>query len=157
MRLYELSQNYIQLQQMIEDGADVGDTLESIDEAIESKVENIAKLMKNIEGQIAVFQLEEKRLQAMRKTLENGVTRLKNNVYESMKNTGKRKIDGQLFKFAIQKNPPSVDVLNDSEIPIGYFIEQAPTLDKKAIMEELKLGHDVPGVQLKQGESLRIR
>lgn len=157
MRLYDLSQNYQAILQMIEEGnEDVLDTLESLDETIEDKVENIAKLIKTLEGQIATFQAEEKRLQANRKPLETTVKNLKGYIEQTMLDTGKRKIEGRLFKFAIQKNPPSVEVLDDSEIPKGYFTS-TPVLDKKAVLEELKLGHEVPGVQLKQGESLRIR
>ena len=74
-----------------------------------------------------------------------------------MSDLGVKKIDGQLFKIAIQKNPPSLEVLNELSIPRSYFVTPEPVLDKALIKEELKLGHDVPGVQLKQGESLRIR
>lgn len=158
MRLYELSQNYQAILQMIEEGnEDVLETLESLDEAIEDKAENIAKLIKTVEGQIATYQAEEKRLQANRKPLETTIKNLKGYIEQTMLDTGKRKIEGQLFKFAIQKNPPSVEVLDDSKIPKGYFTQPDPVLNKKEVLEALKIGHDVPGVQLKQGESLRIR
>lgn len=158
MRLYDLTHNYRQVLDMIEEGNEQFlDTLESIDEAIEDKVENYGKVIKSVEAGIDGLKAEEKRLADRRKFMENSVKRMKQNVEEAMIHTGKKKIKGPLFTFAIQKNPPSVEVLDEKHIPQGFWIPQDPKLNKKEIMEELKLGHEVPGVELKQTESLRIR
>lgn len=157
MRLYTLTQNQLQLLQMIEDGIDVFDTLEANQEAINDKAEGYAKIIKMVEGNIAAHKLEVKRLQGNIGSFDNNIKRLKENLFDSMNDLGVKKIDGQLFKIAIQKNPPSLEVLDESLIPKGYYVTPKPVLDNAAIKEELKLGHEVPGVQLKQGESLRIR
>ncbi|MDX1769915.1 MAG: siphovirus Gp157 family protein [Planococcaceae bacterium] len=157
MRLYDLTNQQLQLLQMIEDGIDVLDTLEANQEAINEKAEGYAKIIKMVEGHVATHKEEIKRLQGNVQSFENNIKRLKENVFQSMNDLGVKKIDGTLFKFSIAKNPPSLEVLNDSEIPRGYFITPEPVMDKAAIKEELKLGHEIPGVQLKVGESLRIR
>lgn len=158
MRLYDLSQNYRQVLEMIEDGNEhFLDTLESLDEAIEDKVENYGKVIKSVEAGIEGLKAEEKRLSERRKFMENSVKRMKQNVEESMIQTGKKKIKGPLFTFAIQKNPPSVEVIEKRHIPQGFWIPQEPKLNRKELLEELKLGHEVPGVELKQTEGLRIR
>ena len=78
VKLYELTDDFKQVQQMIEEGHEgLEDTLESIELAIEDKLENIARLIKNIEGDIAAFKAEEKRLAERRRTLENEVKNLK--------------------------------------------------------------------------------
>lgn len=74
-----------------------------------------------------------------------------------MKATGKTKSKGQLFNLSIQKNPPSLNVEDEKLIPEEYWIEQAPVLDKKAMLVALKAGEEIPGVSIKQTESLRIR
>ena len=74
-----------------------------------------------------------------------------------MKVTGKNKFKGQLFSFSIQKNPPSLNVDDEKLIPEEYWIEQAPVLDKKTLLAALKSGEEIPGVSIKQTESLRIR
>ena len=74
-----------------------------------------------------------------------------------MKATGKTKFKGKLFSFNIQKNAPGVSILDEKLIPKEYLIEQAPVIDKKAILNDLKNGEDIPGVEIKQTESLRIR
>lgn len=157
MNLFNLTKDELQLLQMLEEGQDISDTLEAVQELSTDELEGYAKVIKALEGNVAVIQLEIKRLQALQTTQQNGVKRMREAVTQYMRDTGKRKVEGQLFKFSIGKGKPSVEVLNDSEIPKKYYKKPSPVLNKEAIMEELKLGHEVPGVQLKQGESLRIR
>ena len=157
MRLYDLTNQQLQLLQMIEDGIDVLDTLEANQEAINDKAEGYAKIIKMVEGHVATHKEEIKRLQGNVGSFENNIKRMKENVFQSMNDLGIKKIDGQLFKFAIQKNPPSLEVVDELSIPKNYFTTPQPVLDKAAVKEELKLGHEIPGVQLVQGESLRIK
>lgn len=158
MNLYELSSAYQQIQAMIEDGQEgLEDTLESLNDAIEDKAVGYAKVIRNLEGQVTVLKNEEQRLADRRKSLENNIKRLKESLQENMIDTGVKKIKTDLFSFNIQKNPPSVEVLNEKAIPQTYFIQVDPKLDKKSILADLKGGKKVPGVGIRQGESLRIR
>lgn len=158
MNLYSLSAAYQHIQTMIEDGQEgLADTLESLNDAIEDKAVGYAKIIKNLEGQALAIKAEEERLATRRKGLEGNAKRLKETLEQSMKDTNVKKIKTELFSFNIQKNPPSLDIVDDSEIPKSYFVEQDPKLDKKAILADLKNGAEVPGVQVKQSEGLRIR
>jgi predicted nuclease with TOPRIM domain len=158
MNLYELSSAYQQIQNMIEDGQDgLSDTLESLNDAIEDKAVGYAKVMRNLEAQAKAIKDEEMRLAERRKSLESNVKRLKESLEQSMLYVDKKRIKTELFTFNIQKNPPSVDVLNDSLIPNTYLIPQDPVINKKAILADLKNGVKVPGVEIKQSEGLRIR
>lgn len=159
-KLYELTGNYLVLQQMLEDAEDqqvILDTMESVEFEIEEKAENYAKIMKNLESDIAGLKAEEKRLAEKRKSLENNSKWLKDNLEQSMRVTGKTKFKTMLFSFGIQKNPPGVEILDESKIPAEYLIPQNPTIDRKAILAALKQGNKLEFAQLKQGESLRIR
>lgn len=157
MNLFNLTDQELQLLQMLEDGQDISDTLEAVQELSTDKLEGYAKVIKTLEGNIAVIQLEEKRLQTNKTTLQNGVKRMKEAIYKHMQDTGKRKVDGRLFKFSIAKNPPSVEVLDESLIPEIFFSQPKPTLDKKLLLDQLKNGFELEGAQIKQGESLRIK
>nr|DAW30965.1 MAG TPA: resistance protein [Caudoviricetes sp.] len=161
MKLYELTQNYLNLQELLENPEIPAEMIETalneVGGQIEDKAENIAKLIKTLEADVSGFKAEEKRLADRRKSLENRVTGLKNYIDNSMKVTGKNKFKGQLFSFSIQKNPPSLNVEDEKLIPEEYWIEQAPVLDKKTLLAALKSGEEIPGVSIKQTESLRIR
>ena len=161
MKLYELTENYRNLQDLLEnpeiDQDLITNALDEVGEQLEEKSENIAKLIKTLEVEVTGFKAEEKRLADRRKTLENRITGLKSYINAAMKATGKKKFKGQLFSFNIQKNPLSVNITDSTLIPKEYFVEQEPVLDKKTVLAELKNGVIVPGAELKQTESLRIR
>jgi predicted nuclease with TOPRIM domain len=156
--LYDLTSDFLQVQQLIEEGHEnLEDTLESINIAVEDKLENIAKLIKNIEADVNSFKTEEKRLAERRKSLENRITNLKQYAESNLRAIGERKVKTGLFTFSIQKNAPSVSILDDKLIPKNFYVPVEPKLDKTAIKDVLKSGEIVPGVELKQSESLRIR
>lgn len=157
MRLYDLTQNELQLLRMLEDGQDVGDTLESIQDLTVDKLEGYAKVMKTLEANAEALKTEAKRMKDVEASCRKGVDRMKKAIYDHMKATDKKKVDGQLFKFSIAKNKPSLEVLNDTIIPSKYFNTPAPVLDKESVIADLKAKKEVPGVMMKQGESLRIK
>lgn len=104
-----------------------------------------------------VTKKEEKRLADRRKSMENKIKRMKLNMQESMVTTGNRKVKGNRFSFNIQKNPMSLEVTDTKYIPDGYWIPQEPKLNNKELLEDLKQGEEIPGVEITQGEHLRIR
>lgn len=125
-KLYELSESYKNLLELL-DNPDIPqeviqDALGKIDEEIEMKVENIAKVIKSLEVDIKGLKEEEQRLSSRRKFLENKVDNLKTYIEENMKATGKGKINGKVFTIAIQKNAPSVNINDLNAIPTEYFV-----------------------------------
>ncbi|MGO5072383.1 siphovirus Gp157 family protein [Clostridium sporogenes] len=159
-KLYELTQNYNNLLDLA-DNPEVSaemlkESLDNIGEELNTKLENVAKVIKSIEVDAKGLKEEEKRLADRRKSLENRISSLKEYAENSMRATGKKKIKGKVFTLGIQENPASVDVINEDNIPDKYFITEKK-LVKKDILEVLKRGEGVPGVNLIQSESLRIR
>lgn len=156
--LYQLQGAYAQIQQMIELGdEDLLDTLESIEDALEEKLESYAMVIRNIESDVEGLKAEEKRLAERRKTMESGIKRMKENMQNAMSSTGEKKIKGEKFTFTVQKNPPSLNIVDDKVIPDEFItIETVRNIDKKALLAKAK-EQEVPGVEIKQGESLRIR
>ena len=161
MKLYELAENYLNLQELLEneevDQNLITKALDEVGGELEDKAENIAKLIKTLDVDINGYKAEEKRLADKRKSLENRVKSLKEYLDSAMKLTGKKKFKGQLFSFNIQKNPPSVNVTDEQIIPSKYYVQQDPVLDKKTLLADLKAGEVIPGAEIKQTESLRIR
>lgn len=157
MNLYELSLAFQDVQNMDLDPEVMKDTLDSIEDAIESKAENIAKLVRNLESDVSAYKEEEDRLKTKRQATENKVKWLKTYLEDNMKLTGKTKFKSGMFNFLIQKNPASVNITDEKIIPEEFLIPQSPKVDKTSIKEILKRGIEVPGAELKQTEGLRIR
>lgn len=159
MKLYELTESYRQVLEMAEelDDGSLKDTLDSITEDINIKAENIAKVYKELEADADKLDAEAKRLNARKQTVQNNAKNLKAYLADEMAKVGKDKIKGELFNFTIAKNPPSLDIPDETRIPRKYFIKQEPKLDRKAVLAALKSGQKVRGAEIKQNTSLRIR
>lgn len=165
--LYELTGDYARFSELMEMEElepemqeALEDALNNLGEDIEIKLENYAKIIKNFESDIAGLKTEEDRLNKKRKTLENSIKTMKQRMTEAMISTGKVDIKGELFKFKVQANPPSVvmDEQYIENVPEKYLIPQEPKLDKKKLAEDLKAGVDLDGVaHLEANVSVRIR
>lgn len=160
MKLYELTQNYLNLQELLENPEIPVEMIEAalneVDGEFEDKAENIAKLIKSIEVDIKGYKEEESRLSDRRKSLENRNKGLKEYLESSMRALKKNNFKGKLFSFNIQKNAPSVVIDDIDKLPKEYkkIVESE---DKTKIKEALKEGIEVPGARLIKSESLRIR
>ena len=156
MKLYELTGAFNQVAVMLEfdsENAAIIDTLESIDLAIEEKADGYAKLIRNQEASSKAFDEEIKRMKERKQAVDNNVKRMKLSLQNAMVEIGKTKFKTDLFSFNIQKNQPSVEIIDESLIP-DKFKKITIDFDKTAIK---KTKEDVPGVEIKQSESLRIR
>ena len=158
MNLYQLTGNYLHVLEMADqlDEETLVHTLESINESIEQKAENTAKLIRSIEAESDVISVEIKRLQDLKKTKDNKSTRIKEYLQSELLKVSKRKVQTPYFNIRIQNNPPSVRVTDESLIGKKYFVEQEPKLDKRSLLQALKSGESVAGAELQQKESLRI-
>lgn len=159
MNLFELTQNYQNVLEIAEqlDAETLKDTLDSIDEAINVKVENTAYVIKTLDANVAAIDTEIKRLQAMKSAQTNNAKNLKLYIQESMEKVGLDKVEGKLIKVAIQNNKQSVNVLDEKKIPLDFFVEQEPKLDKATLLESLKEGKEIEGAEINQTRSIRIR
>ena len=162
-KLYEISDRYKNLDELLdnpelEDAKEaIRKALDGVNEEFDTKAESVAKIIKSKEVDSKGLDEEIKRLQARKKAIESQKDSLKDYLYEHMKALNKKKIKGKLFTLSIQKNGPSVNVIDESAVPGQYKIPQPPKLDKKAILTDLKRDKKIDGVEIKQGTSLRIR
>lgn len=161
-KMYDLTEMYLNIWDLVNDEETDLDSLElalqEVEENITVKAENMAKLIKNIEGNVKVLKDEEKRLQGKRRALENKIVGIKDYLEYQLRNMDLKKVQGDIFTVAIQKNPPTVKFTDEELIPEKYK-EQIITvkIPKKAILDDIKEGIEVPGAEMIQGESLRIR
>lgn len=159
-KLYELNQRYANILEVAEmmEPEDVKEVLDGINDEIEIKAENYAKVIKSLENTAEGLKKEATRLNDRKKAIDNNIKQMKESLQNSMLLTGKKKFKTDLFSFNIQNNPPSLSVLSEDNIPKQFYIEKEPQLDKKSLLKHLKeSGEELTGVEIKQSESLRIR
>ncbi|MGE6949136.1 siphovirus Gp157 family protein [Staphylococcus hominis] len=158
--LFDLSTDYQQLYDLIaeqEDEQILKDTLASINDAIEDKADGYVAVIKTLEGDNKAIDEEIKRLRQRKTSNQNGVKRLKESLQAVMEQTGKEKFKTALNTYSIANNPPSIEVVNESLIPKSYWVEQAPKLNKKEILSDIKNGVEIKGAEVVQTRSLRVR
>lgn len=159
-KLYEIVGAFKELLEMAsEENMDqklISDTLEGVEFEFEEKADGYAKVVKILEGDIEAIDKEIKRLTEKKNTIKNNISGIKKNLENAMITTGKTKFKTLLFGYNIQKNPVSVSIDDENQIPKDFWIEQEPKLDKKSLAAYLK-ENEVSWAHLTQTESLRIR
>lgn len=162
--IYELTQDFLTIQEMMEDPEldpqTLADTMEAVEGELEIKAESYAKIMKNLDGDVEALENEIRRLTSRKKSIEENIKRMKAALQGMMEVTGKTKFKTDLFSFGIQKNAPSVviDVEDVYDIPEDYLKYKAPEINKTAIKEAIQKGENLEGIaHLEQSHSLRIR
>lgn len=163
--IYELTADYMQIMEMMDnpelDPQTLKDTFEGIDGALEIKAESYAKVMKNLESDIEGLENEIRRLTSRKKAIENNIKRMKEVLLTTMVTTGKTKFKTDLFSFGVQKAPVSV-VLDDEDVE-NYpeeFLRTKVEINKSALKEAI-LASDADSIMglahLEQKDTLRIR
>lgn len=160
MNLFELTENYVKFFTMLEEADEITEELEemanNLNIAIEEKSDNYVKMIKNLDADVEAFKNVEKQFNKKRKTAENKIAWLKKNLQASMEQTGRKKVETELFTISIQKNTPSLDITSEDNIGDEYYKVER-TLNKRDLLNDIKEGLIIDGVGIKQSESLRIR
>lgn len=137
----------------------LADTLESLGGELEAKATSVVAFMRNLETTAAAIKEAEEAMAKRRKALENRSQWLKQYILAAMQNNNIQRIDCPLFSISIAKNPPSVEIEDERQIPDLYWTDPPPPprqLNKTLIAQALKDKHEVPGAKLKQGVRLKI-
>ena len=133
--------------------------LKKIEQEFDSKVENCAKLLVEMDRESAAIKKEIDRLTLRQRALDNKASRLEEYVKNEMIYSDRQKIKTDLFTIAVQKSPTSLKVTDEASIPQEYFkvIPVTRKLDTTAVKTALKDGKEIPGAELVSGTYLRIR
>ena len=164
MNLYELTGQFLELQEMLEDpeidSQLLADTMEALEGEIEWKADNYAKVIRNMEGSIEAIKKEQEKLAQKKAILECSIKRLKDNLEQCMRATGKTKFKTDLFSFNIQKNGGAIPVILDVDVEKlpDELVVVTERPDLKAIAKYIEETGDVTYAHFgERGESLRIK
>lgn len=151
----------MRLQQLIEDGEftpeDIADTMEMIEDDIEIKAENYGLVIANLQTLVDGCDREAKRLLDRKKSIESGMTSLRNNLANTMQITGKTKFKTEHFNFSFRKSE-SVDITDMALLPSNYIkTKTTETADKTAIKKAIKSGEVLEGATIIEKQNLQIK
>ncbi len=77
---------------------------------------------------------------------------------EVMEETGLKKIEACDFTVSLRQGAPKVLVTSQDDIPEWFFVPQPAKLDKRSLLDALKAGTSISGVELSNGApSLSVR
>lgn len=164
LSLYNITNKFVELMNK----AEIGDLTEEEVQAIGVELEqellqkssNIIAYIKNGESLINAIKDEETRLEEMRKTGERKLEKFKTYVLDNMNRLGLTDIQTNLGSLKVTKNPMSIEVLDEDEIPTEFKKEVVKTtVDKTAIKNHFKeTGEIVAGTRvITEKTTLRIK
>jgi hypothetical protein len=118
--LFEISQDYRHLLDMLEEETDdetikevIKDSIELIQGDFEAKADNYAYIQKQLEADAEALKKEEQRLRARRESIVRNRQRLVESLMEAMRAMGKEKFKTTYNSFGIRKAGGNVPVILD--------------------------------------------
>lgn len=164
--LYELTDNYLMLLEMMDDPEvdpqAIWDTMDSITGELEDKADGYAKIIAELDSRIEGVSREIDRLTTRKRSMQTNVDRLKTALKESMQKTGRLKFKTKLFSFGLQEAGPKTNfrtTVPAEELPPRFRKQKVTyTADGDAIREWLESGKKSKFFeQIPRSISLRIR
>ena len=168
MNLYELTDEYLRLQDRLEteaednDGAVRDDLLSELVNAegnVNDKIESCAKVIKNLEAERSAVGEEIARLDKKQVSLDKNIERLKKAVVGAMERLGAQKVKTPLFTIYPRENV-SVAFEDEKKLPREFCASEVVTKykpDRVAMRKYIQAGGEILGVWLVKSKSLQIR
>lgn len=132
------------------------DTLDSIDEIMEQKVENIAYIIKNLSAQAEIIKAEKNRLAEKESAIKKRIEFLRDYAKSGMEASNIKKIECDLFNISLRSSKV-VKIAEGTKLPDMYVTYKDPLPNKKALKEAINNGEVIVGVSIQENSSLQIR
>lgn len=130
---------------------------EAIRDTIEGETslrELIAMTATDIATDIGLVRGAEEAIKAVRERkdrIEKRIAMRRVAVQTGMESAGIKTLETPVATLTLKAVPPSAIILDEASIPSAYWEPQDPKLSKRAVLDALKAGTDVPGAQLSNG------
>lgn len=159
LSLFEISNDISEILGSEEWGDETLGKLETLNMALEKKAENVIHYSRNLDGFIDAAGDEIKRLQARKKAAENRKAQMMDYVKGCLEAVDRTDLEAGTFKLKIQQNNHKCVIEDELAIPAKYFVvvPQTTSIDRKALLDDMKAGEEVPGASMVRGTSLRVR
>lgn len=164
LTLYNITNKFVDLMDKVENGELTEEEYNQLGEELalelQHKGSGIIGYAQNEEALIDAVDTQIKRLQEFKKSKQNKLEKFKQYVKENMERLGITKMDTELGTLSINKNPMSVEIENEEEIPEEFKQQVITTkIDKTAIKNYFKeTGEIISGAKIIDNKtSLRIK
>lgn len=133
------------------------ESMELLKNELSNKSSNIIKYVRNLDSEVIGIKDEIERLTKARKSRENKLKSLKDYLVNTMMFLDKTKIESDLGTYGLRKSHP-LEIFDISKIPEEFIRKKEEiTVDKRAVSNYIKSGHDIEGASLVEKYSLQIR
>jgi hypothetical protein len=164
MHLYELVGQYRALE-ALESSEDIPpevirDTLEGLEGQLQEKATNVALFIRNLVSTADAIYEAANQMRERADRLKARSDALYDYLLFNMQASGITKIESPYFSLIVKKNPPTVVIDNEADIPEDYKVAPPPPpkrIDKAAIGRAFKAGEAVPGCHIEQRERLEVK
>tara|TARA_R110000868_G_C10972986_1_gene771111 strand:+ start:10018 stop:10509 length:492 start_codon:yes stop_codon:yes gene_type:complete len=160
--IFEIKKEYIDLMNEVinNEGEFTPELLEKLEineKDLKDKAINYAYVIKNIEYENEIIDIENNRLKELKARNNIKITNLKKTVKKSMEIYNIDKIDSPILKLSLRKSE-SVNITDESKIPHNLIKTTISTLpDKNAIKAALKSGSTINGAEIVTNINLQIK
>lgn len=154
LTLYNITNKFVDLMDKAQEGElteeEYNELGEELAKELQNKSSNIIGYIQNSKSLLDAMKAEETRLSDMRKAGENKLDKFMQYVKECMERLDLKEIATELGSLKINKNPMSVEIENEEEVPEEFkTIVQTTKINKTAIKNHFKeTGEIIAGVKI---------
>ena len=133
------------------------ESMDLLKNELRNKSSNIIKYLRNLDAETIAIKDELDRLTKAKKSRERKSKSLKEYLVNTMTFLDKSKIESDIGTYGLRKSHPLV-ILDINKIPKEFIrIKEETSVDKRAVTNYIKSGHDVEGASLVEKYSLQIK
>lgn len=163
LSLYNIQNEYMQIvETLIDNGGELTPELETeiqiSKEQLQTKGVCYGFIVKQLESEIDMIDVEIERLNKLKKTRNNSISRLKTNLSTAMQVFEVESLETPLIKINFRKSE-SVEIIDLKLLDAKYKKVSEPVIsaDKKAIKEAIELGEVVTGAVINYNKNIQIK
>lgn len=161
MKLYEISNEYQSILNNMYD-PETGEVnkesmskLNEITESLDKKCVAVACYIENIKAECQAISDAKKRMSERESKFKRKLQNMKEYLLYNMEKSDIKKVSCSYFDISVHKNPDSVEIYDESIIPLDYDkVEIKKDIDK--MRKDLRNGIEIPGARLIQRKSVQI-
>ena len=163
MKLYEINnriQNAFDLSDQFGNlSEELFDDLNALQIDFEEKAISIASYIKNLQAESEAVNNAMNEMRTRRDKIDKNIQRIEEYLKYNLTSLSINEISScPYFKIKLKKCPPSVEIINEEEIPEEYWQERVTkVLSKRNLLDDLKAGIYIEGATIKNNLKLEIK